>query len=304
MKPTVLITGGSGLLAINWALALRDRYSVVLGMHKRIIACVGINTLQINLENTDQLTRTLRDVNPQVVVHTAGLTNVDECEIRPELAQHINVELAANVAQVSSKLGLQLIHISTDHLFSGDASLVDEFHPIVPKNVYGRTKAEAEYRVLDAYAQALIIRTNFYGWGPSYRRSFSDHVLETLRAGNELSLFKDVFYTPILAETVSQVAHDLLDLKTRGIYHIVGDERISKFDFGVRLADVFGFDPSMIKEGFLSDHPTLVQRPYDMSLSNKRVCDLLGRKLGGVDEQIVRLCHQEQTGLAQEIRNI
>jgi len=304
MNSTVLITGGSGLLALNWALAIRDRYLVTLGLHEREVSLAGIKTRRIDLESVDYLVSALEAVQPQIVIHTAGFTSVEECEAKPDLAQHINVELAANVAQACAKLGLPLVHISTDHLFSGEASSVDETHPIAPRNVYGRTKAEAEFRVLEAHPQALVIRTNFYGWGPSYRRSFSDVVIEALRSGKELTLFKDVFYTPILIETATQAVHDLIKLKASGIFHVVGDERISKHEFGLKIAKEFSLDFSLINPGFLINQASLVQRPRDMSLSNKKTCNLLGRKLGGVDEHIARLHQQEQNGLAQEIQKL
>lgn len=304
MKRTILITGGSGLLALNWALAIRERYSVISGLHEQNISLAGIETRQIDLESVDQLVRTFETVQPQIIIHTAGLTNVEECEAKPNLAQHVNVQLAANVAQACAKRRLSLVHISTDHLFSGEASLIDETHPIAPKNVYGRTKAEAELRVLDAYAQTLVIRTNFYGWGPSYRRSFSDVIIGTLRSGKELMLFKDVFYTPILIEAAAKTVHDLINLKACGIFHVGGDERISKYEFGLKVAEEFNLDSSLIKPGFLTDQVSLVQRPHDMSLSNKKTCNLLGRKLGGVDEHIARLHQQEQSGLVQELHSL
>lgn len=304
MKRNILITGGSGLLALNWALAIRERYSVTLGLHERDITLAGIQTRQIELESVDHLVRVLETVQPKMVIHTAGLTNVEECEAKPDLAQHINVELAANVAQACAKLGLSLVHISTDHLFSGEVSLVDETQPTAPKNVYGRTKAEAEFRVLSVHAQALVIRTNFYGWGTSYRRSISDVLIESLRSGKELTLFKDVIYNPNIIETVAHAVHDLVNLKAKGIFHVVGDERISKYEFGLKIAEGFNLDSSLVKPGFLADQVSLVQRPHDMSLSNKKICNLLGRKLGGVAEHIARLQWQEQNGLAQELHSL
>ncbi|MGQ0666816.1 MAG: SDR family oxidoreductase [Nitrospiraceae bacterium] len=302
MKRTVLITGGSGLLALNWAVASRNRYSVVLGLHNRRVALAGVETRQIDLESVDHLVRTFETVRPQIVIHTAGLTNVEECEARPGLAQHVNVDLATNVAQACATLGVSLAHISTDHLFSGDAALMDETNPVAPQNVYGRTKAEAEAGVLKAHAGALVIRTNFYGWGPSYRRSFSDVILGALRSEKELNLFKDVFYTPILIETAVQAIHDLIGFKSTGIFHVVGDDRISKYEFGLKIAEGFNLPPDSIKPGFLADRHELVRRPLDMSLSNRKACRVLGRKLGGIDEHIARLLGQEQTGVVKEIQ--
>lgn len=304
MSATIFITGGSGLLALNWALTIRDRYSIILCLHDRNISLAGIETLRMNIESVDYLVSVLEMVQPQVVIHTAGLTNVEECEARPDLAKHINVELAANVAKACAKLELPLVHISTDHLFSGEESLVDETHPIASINVYGRTKAEAELRVLDICSRALIIRTNFFGWGPSYRRSFSDVVIDALRSGKEVTLFKDAFYSPILIEAVAQAAHDLIDLKASGIFHVVGDDRTSKYGFGIKIAEKFNLDTGLIRPGLLADQHGMVRRPYDMSLSNQKTHNLLGRKLGGVGEHIVRLHQQEQNGFAQEVQKL
>lgn len=304
MNSTVLITGGSGLLALNWSLAIKEHYSVILGLHVRDICLAGIETRKIDLESVDQLVRVFETAQPQIIIHTAGLTNVEECEVKPDLAQHINAELAVNVAKACAKLGLPLVHISTDHLFSGETSFVDETRQIQPINVYGRTKAESESRVLEINPSALVIRTNFYGWGTSYRHSFSDVVIKTLRAGKKMTLFQDVYYTPILVEVVAQAVHELLDLNASGIFNVVGDERISKYEFGLKLAHEFNLDASLIKPGYIADHAALVQRPHDMSLSNQKTCKFLGRNLGGVEEHMVKLHQQEQNGLAQELQKL
>lgn len=303
MKETILITGGSGLLALNWALATRDRYAVTLGVHTRKVSLAEVEARHLELESVDHLHRVFETVQPLIVIHTAGLTNVEECEAKPDLAQHVNVDLASNVAQACAPLGLPLVHISTDHLFSGESPWVTEVHPVSPQNVYGRTKAEAEARVLEAHPQALVVRTNFYGWGPSYRHSFSDVIIEALRKGKELTLFQDVFYTPILIEALVHTVYDLTDRKAGGIFHVVGDERISKYQFGLKVAEKFQLDSSLIKAGSLAYNTGLVRRPLDMSLANQKTCDLLGRKLGGVTEHLTRLHQQEQLGLAREVQN-
>ena len=294
MRPKVFITGGSGLLALSWALAIQDRFSVILGLHEREIVLAGVAIQKINLESVEQIVRVFEQHQCELVIHTVGLTNVEECEAKPDLAKHINVQLATNIAQACAKLGLPLVHISTDHLFSGNEILVNEGHVVSPRNVYGQTKAEAELQVLQANSNSLVIRTNFYGWGPTYRRSFSDLIIDALRSDRELVLFKDVFYTPILIEEVARATHELIALRACGIFHVVGDERISKYDFGHKIAQAFNLNQSLIKLGSIYDHVSLVQRPSDMSLNNQKTCNLLGRRLGGVSEHLLILQKQEQ----------
>lgn len=304
MKDTVFITGGSGLLALNWAVAVRDRYSVILGLYDRDISLKGVKARYTSFESVDELLRVFEKLQPKIVINTAGLTNVEACEANPELAWHVNSDLSNNVAQTCAKLEIQLVHISTDHLFSGSTSLVDEEFQPDPKNVYGRTKAEAESRVLEAHPDALVIRTNFYGWGPSYRSSFSDTIIKALRTGNEIMLFKDVFYTPILAEQVALTVHELINAQASGIFNVVCDERISKYEFGQKVAKRFHLNVNLIKPVLFKDKPELVQRPYDLSLINNKTCDFIGRKLGNVDDGLDRLFQQEQLGNAKEIQNL
>lgn len=304
MPSNILITGGSGLLALNWAATIRDRCSVVLGLHERSVTLPGAKTQKIDLESADAIARTIQAGQFDLVIHAAGFTSVEECEAKPDLARHINVTLANNVAKACADADLPLAHISTDHLFRGDEALVDESCPIAPKNVYGRTKAEAERQVLEINPRALVIRTNFYGWGSSYRHSFSDAILGALRSGKEIALFKDVFYTPVLVEVLANAVLELVDRKASGIYHVVGDERLSKYEFGLKIAERFGLDAALIKPVLMANQASLVKRPLDMSLSNQKACSMLGRALCSVDEQIAGLRQQEQNGLAQELRRL
>ncbi|MGL1930811.1 MAG: SDR family oxidoreductase [Desulfotalea sp.] len=304
MKGIIFITGGSGLLGLSWSLAKRDSCRVNLGLHERCISPIGVKTWQINLKSVDDIARVFDSVRPEIVIHTAGLTNVEKCEDEPELAHLVNAIYPENVAKCCSKLDIPLVHISTDHLFSGEELFVTENQLVAPLNVYGQTKAEAEKRVLEAFSKALVIRANFYGWGPSYRHSFSDVIIHALRSGRELNLFKDVFFTPILIETLVSVVHELINHKAHGIYNVVGDERISKYSYGMKIAQQFSLDDTLIKQGLLKDQSSLVKRPFEMSLSNQKTCSLLGRKLGDVDKDLKKLHQQEINGSCQEIISI
>lgn len=234
-KKQVLITGGSGLLALNWAMAMRDKCDVTLATHLHPVQVRGVKTCSFNLDSEIDLCSQFRQLQPDIVVHTAGLTSVDECERSPDLAYHANAEIARNVALAAVASSASLIHISTDHLFPDQGSMYSEVNPTAPINQYARTKALGEIRVQETAPFALVIRTNFFGWGHKYRQSFSDWIIQGLRAGTPLTLFEDVFFTPILADALALHAHALLDAGASGVFHVVGDERISKYEFALSL---------------------------------------------------------------------
>ena len=126
MKLKVLITGGSGLLSLNFALAFRNHYAVTLCLHNREVNLNNAQTKFLNMESVDEIRYLVDVLEPQFVVHTAGLTNIEKCESEPDIAKYLNVQLAKNVAQDCLAALVPLVHISTDHLFKGDDAFVDE----------------------------------------------------------------------------------------------------------------------------------------------------------------------------------
>jgi dTDP-4-dehydrorhamnose reductase len=301
-KSSIFLTGGSGLLAVNWFCSKKQDYSIYLGLNERIIDLKDANIIFVNFNSIDAFKNQLKNIQPSFVIHAAGLTSVEKCEENPNLAYQINVDLSKLVAIATKELNIPLVHISTDHLFDGLSSLVTEQEKINAINVYGRTKAQAECEVVKFNPEALIIRTNFYAWGTSYRNSFSDYIIQSLRSKKLISLFDDVFYTPILAEKLIQIIHELLEKKANGIFHVVSDDRISKYDFGILIAEEFNLNKSLIHRTSLRTHSNLVKRPMDMSLSNKKVKELLGKNVGLVKHDIARLHQQELESKTNEIK--
>ena len=293
-KSRVLITGGTGLLALNWACAVRSSWDVVLATHLHSVDLPGTTSRPVELDDPARCGAALDDVSPDLVVHTAGLANVDGCEQHPSRAHHDNAELARNVALACSACGISLIHISTDQLFAGDRSFYPEAEAPRPLNEYARSKLVAEQWVREACPGALIIRTNFFGWGHAARQSLSDWIIYNLRAGNPLTLFDDVKFTPILADSLALAAHELVERSASGIFNVVGDERMSKYEFGELLAQRFQLARSLIRRGQVGSAKLLAPRQRDMSLSNSKARETLGRSLGTIEEYLSVLWYQEE----------
>jgi dTDP-4-dehydrorhamnose reductase len=255
-------------------------------MHSRQVELEGTHSMPIELTESDSLTRVLEKIKPDLVIHTVALTDVDRCEQESDLAQYINAELAQNVAQACGRLGIKLVHISTDHLFDGKKAFCTELDTVCPVNIYGKTKALAEELVLGACPYALVVRTNFYGWGPPYRQSFSDWIIQSLSAGKPLNLFGDVFYTPILIDSLVQFSHELIRLDASGVFNLVGNDRISKYEFGIAVAKCFGLNRDLIKLTSMGDRQSLVRRPLDMSLCNKKYKNSISHIVNGLIKDI------------------
>jgi len=289
MKKKVLLTGGSGLLAVNWAVLINKFFFVTSILHERIISIPNIQTCVTPLDSLKECLSIFENINPDIVIHTAAITNIEKCENDPLLAKKINVDLAKNIAIACNELNIKLVHISTDHLFSGLHSMSSEESTPSPQNIYACTKHDAEVQVQENCSDALIIRTNFYGWGTSYRSSFSDFIICSLRARKMITLYSNVFYSPILIESLVFAVHELLDINKDGIFNIGGGDRISKYEFGYKIAETFSLDADLIKAGSLTEKINSVIRPLDMSLSNDKICKVLKREVGFIDNDIIKL---------------
>jgi len=299
----VLVTGGAGLLGTNCALQLRDECSIILGLNNRQIRIDGVECHKIALGSRSVLAKDLWKLRPDLVIHAAGITDVDRCEREPGIAFDVNVSGSVNVARACRSIKVPLVHVSTDHLFNGNKAFVRETQTPAPLNIYGKTKAHAEEAIMDANPSALIVRTNFFGWGPVYRRSFSDFIIDNLSSGSRIKLFEDVFFTPVLIETLVNMIFYLVDRQASGVFNISCDERVSKYQFGLLLSNVFGLDANLIETGSLMSSAGTV-RPRDMSLSNEKVKRATGILCVGLRQQLHILKNQREDGYADILRNL
>lgn len=289
----IVFFGGSGLLAVNWAKKICHNYEVYLIMHKRKIELTDVNIIYFDENFEESFNHFVLELRPDLMINCAALTNVDLCESNPSMANHINTEWPKKLALLSKKIKAKFVHISTDHLFDGKKKIYDEGDQISPLNQYAKTKAAAEKEVLSIDKKALIVRTNFFGWGLSYRKSFSDFILEGLRNKTDLQLFSDVFYSPIYIGELVRLIHLALEKKCIGIYNFVGTENISKYDFGMALAEVFDLSNNNISSSYIGAKKDLVPRPKNMALSNEKLIKRLNKPILTLKEQLMSLKEDE-----------
>jgi dTDP-4-dehydrorhamnose reductase len=286
---SVLITGGSGLLGSNWAKRLSKTNLVFIGIHRQAFQEKNCTALSLDLDSKDDLVRQIKKNKITTVINTAAITSVEYCDRYPEHAFKVNTVFANNLAIACQISGAKLIQISTDQLYSGSSSMVSEKAALEPLNVYGRTKAAAEKCVAEVNSDALIIRTNFYGWGTPYRRSFSDWILDEIAVGRSPTLFTDVFYTPIYLGDLITIVGTLVEAGSHGIYNVVGSDRVSKFEFGQALLLKMGFDIGLIEPTTISKRLDLVGRPKDMSLLNEKLFKEIGWQALGLNDGLDKL---------------
>lgn len=229
--------------------------------------------------------RLLTDLRPDLVINCVAITNVDQCEADPACAQRLNADLCGEVADAARRLGIKPVMISTDQLWRAAQPFIPETLPVDPLGVYGRTKAAGEVAAA-GNPDSLVLRTNFFGPGLDWRKSLSDLVLEKLRAGQRWSGFADVFYTPIAIRPLIDLILAAVERGLTGTYHLCGRDRISKYEFSLRLAQAAGLDASLIARASLADAKLAAPRPFEMSLDGRKIESALGLSLPGLDQSI------------------
>ncbi|MBO6788916.1 MAG: SDR family oxidoreductase [Dinoroseobacter sp.] len=303
-RPKLLITGGSGLLALNWAAFASDRYDVTLVLHQRLVEVSFASSIQVDLADHLAVSRMLSEHEADVLVNCAAMTSVEACEAAPAMAHAINADLPQTLAAACQASGVAYVQISTDHLFSGASSFSRESDPVNPQNEYAKSKLAGEVAVLQTNANAIIARTNFFGWGTTYRRSFSDWILSSLDAGADLNLFEDAFFSPIYIRFVFEAVDRLLRSERHGLFNCCGNDRLSKYEFGLILAKAVGYPSQSINRARLTDREELVKRPLDMSLSPDKLSKTLGVGAPSLADSIAAMFADAELPEIKELRRL
>lgn len=298
----LIVTGGSGLLALNLATTYRDEHDVLLLSHTKTVTLARTKSISVELEDEEMLEKIFNDWSPDVVIHAAGMTHVADCENLPDQAYYANVELVKRVSLVAKKCNTKLVYISSDHIFDGNSAFYSEEDKTFPLNTYAKSKLLGEEAARSVNTDCLIIRTNFFGWGSDIKPSFSDWIIGTLRRQEEITGYSNIFYTPIFIPYLANAILDLVGKDCSGVYNIVGSERVSKYEFILLVADKFELDNSLVKEGvYLANSG--IKRPLDMSLDNSRIRKLLLTDFPSLSQSLEELSNQEKNGTKKEIQS-
>jgi dTDP-4-dehydrorhamnose reductase len=223
--------------------------------------------------------RLLERTQPDWVIHCAVLANLDACEADPLLAKQQNTELPKTLASHVARSGARLLHVSTDAVFDGLRGDYSEEDVPTPIGVYPRTKYEAELAVAATDPSAIIARVNLFGWSLTGTRSLAEFFFNNLSSGKQVMGFTDVFFCPLLVNHMADIFIRMFENKLAGLYHVVSSESLSKYDFGVRLAQRFDLDSRLIYPTSVSQSGLRAVRSPNLTLHSDKLAKALGESL-------------------------
>lgn len=288
----LLVTGASGLLGLNLSLvASAHGYEVVGWVHSQHLQGVPFETLAVDFRKTELTLKIFSETRPDAVVHCAALADLNKAEVDPALANQLNAKIPAMLAEKARHAGIPFLHISTDAVFDGKDGAYTEDSGTNPLSVYAQSKRAGELAVMDANPEALIARVVFYGWSLTGKRSLSEFFFNHLQAGKRVKGFSDTYFCPLYVEDLAEILLDMMKNRLYGLFHVVSPESLSKYDFGLRIARQFGFDPTLIEPVSMGEIHRQAPRALHLILRPDKAQGALGYELPSIDAGIKRL-HQ------------
>ena len=250
MGKKILITGSNGLLGQKLVLALRDNHEVLA---TSIGACrmnnqSGFAYQNLDITNEQAVRKIVLDFQPDAIINTAAMTNVDACEDDQETCDKLNVYAVQYLANSCAEIGAHLVHISTDFIFDGENGPYTEEDRANPLSYYGLSKWKSEQILQKHSCDWAVLRTIIvYGTADNLTRG--NIVLwgrEALKKGDPLNIIDDQFRSPTLAEDLAQACILALQKRAKGVYNASGKDIMSILEMLERMADFYGCDKSII----------------------------------------------------------
>ncbi|MFL5784477.1 MAG: dTDP-4-dehydrorhamnose reductase [Bacteriovoracaceae bacterium] len=282
-QPPLIITGATGTLG--------QAFARICG--QRNISYRLLSRAEMDISNISQVREVLQRYKPWAVINAAGYVRVDEAEEDAERCFRENVDGPFHVAAVCAERGIPVVHFSSDLVFDGaHGEAYTESHQVNPMNVYGKSKAASEEKVLLVNPLAMIVRTSSF-FGPWDEYNFVTNTLRHLQQKKEVSAASDMKVSPTYVPDLVNATLDLLLDGERGIVHLTNETQVSWHEFAQRAVDVaktkLDVDPSLIIAKTSEELALRAPRPKNSVLSSERIS-----MLPSLDDALKRYVDQLQ----------
>jgi dTDP-4-dehydrorhamnose reductase len=297
----VLVCGSNGLLGQRLALLFDsdDEYEVLHSSHHRSFAQedIFIDYTQLDISNRGDVKSLVTSFRPDVILNAAAMTNVDTCEREREQAWKMNVTAVENLMEVCRRIDAKLVHISTDYVFDGKAGNYSEEDRVNPINYYGKTKLAGENILVSSGIDCTILRTIVvYGTGVNVRNNFALWVINNLHENKTINCADDQISNPTYVHDLAAVMKQCIEVDAKGIFHIAGAESVSRFDFAIRAAEIFGYDISLINKTKSNDLQQFALRPLNTSFNIEKAKKIFKYHPMNITQGL-KLLQEELTGI-------
>ena len=232
------------------------------------------------------------DLRPDVVILNAALANVEFCEVNPEVSKRINVYGTKNVVDLCNKYNSKLVFFSSDYIFDGFKGPYTEEAVPRPLNIYGKHKLLAEESVKTVNAGFLIIRTTVVYGNDPLAKNFVVNLINLIKKAESFRTPIDQIGTPTYSLNLASIVVALINLDATGIFNVVGNDRLTRYDFALAVCEEFGLSKELIVPVLTSQLKQKALRPLSAGLTINKVKSVVNLPIVGVKEGL-HLFHKE-----------
>jgi len=283
---SILVLGIDGFLGNRFFRFTHDKYNV-LGTSRRSSTVDGYKVIYFDAINIEAIAEILEKYRPNVVINCIAIADVDFCEKNVQSCNTLNNLLPSHLAFYTNQMGIKLIHISTDHFQSESNEPRTEFTKVWAVNNYGKTKIDAENNVMAKDRNALIIRTNFFGFEANHENvKLLSNIKKRLESGSSFTGFTDVVFSPVSINTLIPLIYKLIEVDVKGIVNISCNEPVSKFQFAQLVAIALNVSLEKVVPGSIFSHSLLSKRPNYLALDNLNLRRTLNLEVVPLDAMI------------------
>lgn len=273
----VLITGATGRIGRTLLLHQPSDVDVELLLSPLSRQLPEYPWYRTDITNYDKTVMAITCAKPDVIMHLAAFSDVDGCEIDPDVAYKINSEGTGNVAKSCAECGAKMVLLSTDYVFDGVSGPYSENDVPNPINIYGHSKLEGENAALTHIDNLLIIRISvpFGKRVEDTDHNFVSWLIEQLQAGNSVHIADDQFTTPAYLDEFSRVLWTLVHKGISGIYHYGTSDRLSRYEMTLHVCQAMGFPDELVCPVKTSDLDFIAKRPLESGFVTGKVHEIL-----------------------------
>ncbi len=272
----IVLTGASGQLGAYLVAALATTpHELVLWSGSQKGTRAGRALVRVDLNDAAALRNALEKTRPDAIVHAAAISKPTSVFEQRERAWRVNVEATRGIADWCATNDRALVFTSTDLVFDGARGWYDENDTPRPLNAYARTKVAAEGHALSVPRGLVARMALMYGPSRNGQATYFDDALAALKRGQPQRFFVDEFRTPLDYQTAAHALVALLHAGARGVVHVAGRQRLSRFDLMSRIARRLDLNPALVQGDSLHDHAWSEPRAPDCSLKTNRLSELL-----------------------------
>jgi dTDP-4-dehydrorhamnose reductase len=294
----ILITGSNGLLGQKLVELLSQKPDIQLFAtskgKNRIPFTEGYEYLEMDITNAEQVAEVIEKTRPDAIIHTAAMTNADQCENEKDLCWEMNVKATESLIEASEKHQIFFCYLSTDFVFDGESGPYHEEDLPSPVSFYGWSKYAGEEVVKRAKCPWSIVRTVLV-YGITHDMSRSNIILwvkKSLEAKQNIKVVTDQFRTPTLAEDLAMGCYLVVNKKAQGIFHISGKDFLTPFEMAIKTADFFDLDKSFITPVNADTFTQPAKRPPRTGFILDKAVSVLGYNPVSFEEGIAVLAGQ------------